>query len=1207
MSLIASTAQALPTLSWNFDGNATDTMTGLAPSSTLGNPTYVPGKFGRGVNFPNATNTQSNVFIYNTVPVFSNTVGFTYAFWINFTQTISANQYIFGMYINGNLGTVAFYLVFTSTICGFRNTGASSDPSGLNIPFIPTPGQWYHFALSVTATTWNMYINGALQTGSGVYSAGQNLTNINGPLYIGARDGLAGANNAILDNFLLYNKALTTTQIQTIYNAGGVPPAYSSIDNRISVGPNLTGGAIRDFSPSPLTLSTFAATSVVSNPNSPFTGDASFDITTVDGAPSPPGIGGGASSYYFLNVNKLKFDFFSETSNSFLECWLYVPDGSTLGTYPGIVRRFPAASKSSDADWQLTAAPVSGTNIRITLFFLDQFGGRLNPSGLTSINAIIGQWNHVTMGWSSLNSRVYIGVNGNIVSGTRNLSANVSQYLATANTLIGNQVWDSGCLMSNFRIVNLGLNTLPYTTTYTVPTSPLGLFTQGTTALLIRTPAPSISVLADYSANPINLATYATGMTYVPTLSSGPFTSSPIEGSFLPTIFTDSCVFPTTLTKLNYDFFSATSNSFMELWWFAPAQTTTYSRFWMRSTGSSGNSNSWGDFQLSIAPSPASVGLVAATSATTQVSLASSQNFNLNAWNHISLSWNSTNTTAYISTNGVVSSLSLASRSTQYVSTSPITFCTQLDPGSLISNFRVVSGPATLPYISSFTPPTGPLGIYPTGTTVLLMRSVNPTLQLTGTPLLSQLSVAPVGAFSLRAVKGPTAKAVQVRPVAAFPPGAMTSNGPQSFGGYSFGGSGNYTVSYGTYGGQPAYNAFDNNTGTYWENSGFTYTGISGLSATANTYTGAISTTISSTPYLGDYLQIQLPNPITLTSYSIYGRSTYQGVGNARLPYTWVVAGSNDLGATWSTVDGTYSTTGFSYNSWGTWPTAISFTPSVLTTGYSWFRIVITSLITNGGSTQTINIGQWTLNGYNGTAWNTDFYADRLGNLLTAPVTGTNLATWLGGATGYVATWYDQSGAGNHASQGTAANQPQIQKGTKGPGYSVLFNGSTNNLTLGSGSFLSNTPYSVSTVERRNTASFPMFFFGRVGGASISGSLHIGYVTNTSLRFGLWASSSTDETISAYAGSAEPVGYNIQTFSTTSFMRNYRNAVLGSNNASTTPITNTDGTYSIGLVSTNYYSGEIYEILVFTKSLYDLDQTSSITQIYNNQLSYTGL
>jgi len=58
-----------------------------------------------------------------------------------------------------------------------------------------------------------------------------------------------------------------------------------------------------------------------------------------------------------------------------------------------------------------------------------------------------------------------------------------------------------------------------------------------------------------------------------------------------------------------------------------------------------------------------------------------------------------------------------------------------------------------------------------------------------------------------------------------------------------------------------------------------------------------------------------------------------------------------------------------------------------------------------------------------------DFYADRLGNLLTAPVTGTDLATWLGGSTGNVATWYDQSGRGNHVSQTNQAVRPTIGTG----------------------------------------------------------------------------------------------------------------------------------------------------------------------------------
>lgn len=55
-----------------------------------------------------------------------------------------------------------------------------------------------------------------------------------------------------------------------------------------------------------------------------------------------------------------------------------------------------------------------------------------------------------------------------------------------------------------------------------------------------------------------------------------------------------------------------------------------------------------------------------------------------------------------------------------------------------------------------------------------------------------------------------------------------------------------------------------------------------------------------------------------------------------------------------------------------------------------------------------------------------DFYADRLGNLLTAPVTGTPIATWLGGATGYVTTWYDQSGRGSHMSCSSTSLQPVI-------------------------------------------------------------------------------------------------------------------------------------------------------------------------------------
>jgi hypothetical protein len=74
----------------------------------------------------------------------------------------------------------------------------------------------------------------------------------------------------------------------------------------------------------------------------------------------------------------------------------------------------------------------------------------------------------------------------------------------------------------------------------------------------------------------------------------------------------------------------------------------------------------------------------------------------------------------------------------------------------------------------------------------------------------------------------------------------------------------------------------------------------------------------------------------------------------------------------------------------------------------------------NGTSAKAVNVRNGT------TSATQDFYADRLGNLLTVPITGQSLGSWLGSATGYIATWYDQSGKGNHMSCSSTGIQPKI-------------------------------------------------------------------------------------------------------------------------------------------------------------------------------------
>jgi len=115
-----------------------------------------------------------------------------------------------------------------------------------------------------------------------------------------------------------------------------------------------------------------------------------------------------------------------------------------------------------------------------------------------------------------------------------------------------------------------------------------------------------------------------------------------------------------------------------------------------------------------------------------------------------------------------------------------------------------------------------------------------------------------------------------------------------------------------------------------------------------------------------------------------------------------------------------------------------------------------------GGTAKAVNVRRASDNATQ------DFYADRLGNLLTAPVTGTDLATWLGGATGYVATWYDQSGAGKDATQTNQALRPSITQDASGR-YQMDFtaNGGTSYFNATTGTVPMQTAYTV--ICRYNT------------------------------------------------------------------------------------------------------------------------------------------
>jgi hypothetical protein len=198
------------------------------------------------------------------------------------------------------------------------------------------------------------------------------------------------------------------------------------------------------------------------------------------------------------------------------------------------------------------------------------------------------------------------------------------------------------------------------------------------------------------------------------------------------------------------------------------------------------------------------------------------------------------------------------------------------------------------------------------------------------------------------------------------------------------------------------------------------------------------------------------------------------------------------------------------------------------------------------------------------------------------------------------------------------AKQPWILKATKGPGYAVVFNGSTYVSNTAISTILNGTPYSICCCERRNDstanggAKYNIYFGGNDSVVNDQ-KLHVGYKNTNSMYLAQYGDDADLSVTSFTTAAAETINYNF-------FMHNQdHKAYLYSYRGSTTPISKasvvynsflsaqSDG-YLIGSGHNGGYIGEIYELILFNKSLQNLDTTGGLrTQIYDNQSNYTGV
>jgi hypothetical protein len=298
----------------------------------------------------------------------------------------------------------------------------------------------------------------------------------------------------------------------------------------------------------------------------------------------------------------------------------------------------------------------------------------------------------------------------------------------------------------------------------------------------------------------------------------------------------------------------------------------------------------------------------------------------------------------------------------------------------------------------------------------------------------------------------------------AYPPGPMTANST-TFSGLAYGNGTYITSASSEYGGgaanQSAWAAFSkypvtNAWTSIYQSYGSTAAnpGPYGQVATYNDTTRNYSTTVNGIVYLGEWLQIRLPNTIILRSYSIEAWGITPASSSGRSPNSWVIAGSTD-GTTWNLVDQQtnrcfWPDTPISMANYGANTYITSGTYA--STAYTYFRLCITKInFNNSVAYPFATIGAWSLYDtiYAGYAQNGDNTIFSNVSLFTSPqslisTSNSQLITAYGGGRGAAEqnhigpTSYDagNGGSGGGGGWGTPLGTTNIGAGILNQGYS---------------------------------------------------------------------------------------------------------------------------------------------------------------------------
>lgn len=196
----------------------------------------VDGKISKAVDL-----TQTTGYIRipaNASFVLSSTLTYTISLWFkldSLPSTEGASGYLFQWRNSGGSEPIVGYISTNGPNrieSAIRGSGATTAYTTHNITTAPlSVDTWYHVVFVGLGTGYcKIYVNGTDRTSSSSQFSGTPYTT-NGYLQIGA--GYASAINGRVDEFGVWNRALSSTEISTLYNSGnGLTYPFTTTSNK---------------------------------------------------------------------------------------------------------------------------------------------------------------------------------------------------------------------------------------------------------------------------------------------------------------------------------------------------------------------------------------------------------------------------------------------------------------------------------------------------------------------------------------------------------------------------------------------------------------------------------------------------------------------------------------------------------------------------------------------------------------------------------------------------------------------------------------------------------------------------------------------------------------------------------------------------------------------------------------------------------------